>query len=327
MLRLWSSDRHVAESSDLVSAHNQGSIAVTSIKQFPFTPMLGWSMSRYDLFSLCKRKYYYHYYGKYDPEVPLRLIQELKGLTSVPLAIGISVHDMIPVLLNRLEQTTEEIDRAKFFDFAEREIAHLVANTAFHEVYYGEQEQVMVEDLFPKVEVCLENLLNSERYNWLTEKAIESKDEWVIEPPGYGETRMQDLKVYFKVDFLFPIGDDLHILDWKSGQKNPQKHRKQLVGYAAWASYHFEVEPEKVKPTVAYLYPEYEEVAETFNAFDLEHFAIQVKAETSEMYEYCRDVEQNIPVDEDEFPLVDDERICSLCNYRGLCFPDQYSIR
>jgi hypothetical protein len=245
----------------------------------------------------------------------------------MPLAIGIAVHAMIPVLLHRLKRTTEQIDRTKFFDFAGREMAHLVANTIFHEVYYGELEAVTVEDLYPKVQTCLENLLDSDRYRWLVSDAIEMSDDWVIEPPGYGETRMDDLKVYFKVDFLFPVDDRLHILDWKSGKHDPEKHRKQLVGYAAWTSYHFEVEPENVKPTVAYLYPEYEEIEETFNAFDLEHFGIQIRAETNEMYEYCRDVEQNIPVAKEEFPLIDDDRICSLCEYRGLCFPDKYSIR
>ncbi len=125
---------------------------------------------------------------------------------------------------------------------------------------------------------------------------------------------------------LFPIGDQLHILDWKTGKQDPEKHRKQLVGYSAWASYHFEVTAEQVVPTIAYLDPQYEEVEEVFNSFDLEHFGIQVRAETEEMYEYCRDPEQNIPVDKSEFPLIDDPRICSHCEFRGLCFPDRYPI-
>jgi hypothetical protein len=83
---------------------------------------------------------------------------------------------------------------------------------------------------------------------------------------------------------------------------------------------------EKVVPTIAYLDPQYAEVEEVFNAFDLEHFAIQVRAESEEMQEYCRDVEQNIPVEKSEFPLIDDPRICSHCEFRGLCFPDQYPI-
>ena len=299
---------------------------MSPIKRFPFTPILGWSMSRYDMFSICKRKYFYHYYGKYDPEVPMRLIQELKQLSAVPLATGIAVHTVIQVLLNRLMRTSQDIDREQFFDFAFRRTKQRADSESFHEVYYREREAVVVEDLYPKVQSCLENLLESDRYRWLVEEAIATRDRWVIEPPGYGETRMDGLKTYFKVDFLFPIGDQLHILDWKTGKQDLEKHRKQLVGYSAWASYHFEVGVEKVVPTIAYLDPQYAEVEEVFNAFDLEHFAIQVRAETEEMQEYCRDVEQNIPAEKSEFPLIDDPRICSHCEFRGLCFPDQYPI-
>jgi hypothetical protein len=296
------------------------------IKAFPFTPILGWSASRYDLFSICKRKYYYHYYGKYDPQVPVRLIQELKALSSIPLAIGSTVHSVIQALLTRLKRTSQDIDQARFSGFARQAAEEAARKSAFHEVYYREREAVTLDDLYPKVQDCLSNLLASDRYRWLVEDAIRTSPDWVIDPPGYGETRMDGLKVYFKVDFLFPVGDRLHILDWKTGKQDAAKHRKQLVGYSAWASYHYEVDPERVQPAVAYLYPEYREVDETFNASDLEHFAIQVRAETQEMYEYCRDVEQNIPLDKSEFARVDDPRICSFCEFRGLCFPDQYPL-
>ena len=299
---------------------------MSPIKRFPYTPILGWSASRYEVFSVCKRRYFYHYYSKYDPEVPVRLIQTLRDLSSIPLAIGGAVHTVIQVMLNRLRRTNQDIDRSQFFDFAFRRTKQRGETEAFQEVFYQEREAVSVEDLYPKVQACLESLLGSDRYRWLVEEAAQTTEDWVIEPPGYGETRMDGLKAYFKVDFLFPVGDHLHILDWKTGKRDPEKHHKQLVGYSTWASYHFEVPAEKVVPTIAYLHPAYEEVEEVFNAYDLEHFAIQVRAETEEMQEYCRDVEQNIPLDKSEFPLVNDPRICSHCEFRGLCFPDQFPI-
>ena len=48
---------------------------MSPIKRFPFTSILGWSATRYETFSICKRKYYYQYYSKYDREVEVRLIQ------------------------------------------------------------------------------------------------------------------------------------------------------------------------------------------------------------------------------------------------------------
>ncbi len=300
---------------------------MSPIKRFPFTDILGWSATRYETFSLCKRKYFYQYYSKYDPEVPKRLIQELKSLSSIPLEIGSVAHDIIQKLLNRLRLTSQDIDRSMFFDTAFREARHHAGSNSFQEVCYGTREAVTEEDLYPKVQVCLENLLESDRYRWLVEQAINTSGEWIIEPPGYGETRLNGLKAYFKVDFLFPVVDHFHILDWKTGKTDRAKHRKQLLGYSAWASYHFEVGAEKVVPTIAYLHPRYQEVEEAFNALDLDHFGIQVRAETQEMYEYCRDVEKNIPLDKAKFGRVDDPRICSHCEYRGLCFPNEYPIR
>lgn len=297
---------------------------MSEIKRFPFTPILGWSATRYDTFSICRRKYFYQYYSKYDPELPKRRIDRFKGLVSIPLEIGAVVHQVIEVLLNRLKTTAEDVDRPKFYDFAQRQTEHQISSQTFDELVYNQAEDIELGDLFPKIEDCLTNLLSSRRFDWLVTEAITTSDRWVIDPPGYGESRLGDLKVYFKVDFLFPVGEELHIVDWKTGKKDPDKHRKQLLGYSTWTSYHFEVDASMVRPSIAYLQPEYEEVQEQFNAFDLENFAIQIRAETDEMYEYCRDVENNIPLEKSEFPKIDDDRICGVCKFRGLCFPDRY---
>lgn len=298
--------------------------SVTEVKKFAFTPILGWSSSRYDLFLICKRRYFYQYYTKYDQEVPTRKIKQFKELVSIPLETGGIVHKVIEVLLTRLKTTSKDIDRKKFFDFARRTTENHIRTRKFEEVVYGDMAEVEVDDLYPKARESLENLLASDRFNWLVNEAISNSDEWIIDPPGYGETRIGALKVYCKVDFLFPVGNEYHIIDWKTGKPDADKHRKQLIGYSTWASYHFKTDPTKVKPKIVYLHPEYQEVQETFNFFDLENFAIQVRAETEEMYEYCRDIEQNIPLDKAEFPMVDDQRICAYCNFRGICYPNLY---
>jgi len=295
-----------------------------TIRQFPFTPILGWSASRYDLFSICKRRYFFQYYTKYDPENPIRRLNRFKELVSLPLETGSIVHEVIEALLNRLRSTAEAIDRPRFLIYADQAIERSLKGKTFEEVVYKELPQARAEDLQPKVHACLENLLASERFRWLVEDAAPASGEWIIDPPGYGETRLGDLKVYIKVDVLFPLGDLIHILDWKTGKADPAKHRKQLVGYATWASIHFGVDPERVRPTLAYLHPAYSEVHQSFDAADLQAFAVLVRAETAEMYEYCRDIEQNIPLDKDAFPQVDDERICAQCAFRGICFPEKH---
>ena len=83
------------------------------MKKFPFTSILGWSSSRYDVFSTCKRKYYYRYYAKHDTDFALDQISRLKQLTTVPLTVGSIAHDVIETLLKRLQKSDADIDTSR----------------------------------------------------------------------------------------------------------------------------------------------------------------------------------------------------------------------
>ena len=288
------------------------------MKRFVFTPKLGWSVSRYNLFETCKRQYYYNYYAKYDPEYPTKKILALKKMTSIPLEVGNIVHDINKTLLERLKITARDIDKARFYDYAGKTTQAYVQSKTFQEVYYSRMKSVGAEKVFEKVRISLENLLNSDRLTWLTDFAVLKKDEWLIEPPGYGETRIGGMKAYCKVDFLFPVKDRLFIMDWKTGKPDPKKHRRQMVGYAAWATYHFGKDPAQISPIVAYLHPHYKEINITVNSSDIEAFARQIRKETAEMNKFCQNTQKNIPKDKALFTLKK-SNLCNYCNFRVLC--------
>lgn len=289
------------------------------IKRFGFTPILGWSLSRYDKFCSCKRRYYYDYYAKYDRDYPGEQIEKLKKLTSIPLEIGNIVHQVITVLLERLLKSEEVVNVTRFLDFTKRKTEEHYRSKTFMEVYYNEVSDINTAELFNKIQNALKNFLNSERYNWLTTKALFNKTNWIIEPPGYGEARLSGMKIYCKVDFLFPVDDIIFIFDWKTGKRNEEKHKKQLLGYTSWASFHLGKDPVKIFPTIAYLRPSYEEVQMKFNEYDVQDFAGQIKEETEEMYSMCSNTEENIPKDKREFTKTTNIKVCNYCNYRELC--------
>ena len=292
------------------------------VRKFEFTEILGWSHSRYATFTKCKRQYYYQYYRKYDLDNVVKATV-LSKLTSVPLEIGNTSHKLIKTLLSRLRKTADEIDRTRFFDYAERKSKELFRTKIFQEVYYKDKNRVDFEaEIFPFVRAAMENLLNSDRFQWLLEEALVQKDEWLVEPEGYGECRIDNQKAYCKVDFLFPIGDEIHVIDWKTGKVQEGKHGEQLRGYAAWAHFHFEKDWSLIKPTVAYLLPEYKENSVEINEFDIEEFSEKIRRETEAMYEYCELPEQNFPKEKDNFPMTDNTKLCKYCNYRELCGRD-----
>lgn len=289
------------------------------IKRFDYTPILGWSASRYDIFSECKREYFYEYYAKYDPMLPRQKIDHLKNLTSVPLETGNVVHDVIKAALQRLQKSEADIDLERFREFIRRETEKQCRTKTFFEVYYQEAESIGSQDILPKIEKCVEVFLSSPRYDWIRTIAIATKDRWLIEPPGYGETRIDGLKVYCKVDFLFPAENRIVIIDWKTGKPDDDKHSKQLMGYKAWAASQVGCFADDVTSIVAYLQPDYREVEISSTDADLTTFRERIDKETREMYAFCRDIAENTPLDKEFFPLAENTRVCRLCSYRELC--------
>lgn len=289
-----------------------------NLRGFEYTAILGWSVSRYDKFNSCKRQYFYDYYAKYDNEYPRHKINKLKELTSIPLEKGNIVHDVIGVFLARLLKSEDNIDTSRFLDFAKRKTEEQCRIKKFIEVYYKELPVIDETAILNGVNESLNNFLTSPRYDWLIKEAVLDKRNWLVDPPGYGEARLNEMKVYCKVDFLFPLKNSLYIIDWKTGKKD-EKHKKQLLGYVSWASYHFGKHPTDIIPIIAYLQPAYEELQMGFNEYDIEEFARQVRKETDEMQSLCANIGENIPKPKEEFVKTSNEIICKFCNYRELC--------
>jgi hypothetical protein len=294
-------------------------VGLNAIKRFSYTDILGWSVSRYDKFLMCKRAYYYDYYSRFDTEFPKSKIQSLKQMTSLALEAGNIVHDVIKTLLERLLRTEQPINIEKFIEFARKKTEEACSLKIFTEAYYKEVPSMPYKQVFAGVEKSLKNFISSERYQWILKKAISNKSGWVIEPPGFGETRINGLKAYCKVDFLFPVDGTTIILDWKTGKQDERKHRKQLIGYSTWASYHFGVPSDKIDSIVVYLSPEYKELRFAVSEADMQEFISQVDKETKEMYAYCTTIEQNIPKPKEQFEMTSRTYLCGYCNYRELC--------
>lgn len=289
-----------------------------AIKKFPYTDILGWSVSRYDRFSNCKRQYFYDYYAKYDKEIPLDKIQTLKTLTSKALETGNIVHDIIRDMLRRFQKSSKPVNKDKFFKYAFDMTEKYCNSKTFFESYYG-GEVISVQEIYQKVKTILENFIFSSRFAWIEENAVPESAQWIIEPDGFGETRINDMKAFCKVDFLFPVKDKIYIMDWKTGKADDVKHSKQLTGYSLWANYHFGKKAEDIVPVVVYLYPQYNEKSIKISGGAISAFAQAVEDETKEMYGFLSNIEKNIPKEKIEFPVTEKTFFCKYCSYREIC--------
>lgn len=292
-------------------------------ESYPFTPILGWSISRYELFDTCKRQYFYSYYANFVKDVPIYKIKQLKALTSVPLEIGNVIHDVMEAFLRRLQKSDKDIDEKRFYDYAKQKTDEYFSQKTFSELYYHQFEQIDYDTVHSKISRCLTNFINGPIYNWLFMKAINNKENWMIEPEGYGETRLNGLKAYCKMDFLFPVDGHIYIMDWKTGKKDQFKHSNQLIGYAAAASNNFNIPWNIIFPKIVYLHPDFDELEIVLKKNDLEEFYKKVGQQTLLMYSYCSDKDKNIPLPIDKFPKTPSEHICKYCNFQELCFPER----
>ena len=288
-----------------------------ALVSYPFSPILGWSASRYEAFSFCKRHYFYQYYSKFDTEIPAAKIQALKLLTSRALAVGSLSHLGIESLLKRLERSTAPIDADRFSNhIAQLTETYLQTNT-FEEDYYKSVQPPTQEDLIRAVMEYLTVFLQSERYSWICALPESDRKAWMIEPGGYGETRINNLKAYCKVDFLLQNEGRTYIFDWKTGKEDSEKHSRQMLGYALFAHTNLGVSFDRIELVLHYLSGFETRVA--LNKGDLPEFERKVQAETQEMYAYCENVESNLPLPKEQFPMTESQKVCSYCKFRALC--------
>lgn len=289
------------------------------LPSYPYSPQLGWSPTRSETFRGCRRRYFYQYYWKFERELPLNRIMALRQLSSAPMIIGQAAHAVLAAVLKRLLTTRDPIDQQRFQGYVGKAIKReLQGCNGLMEVYYGERESVAAAELQPVVLACMETFLASDRYRWLQEQLAEDPP-FLIEPPGYGEARLQELKIYAKVDALLQTPTETVILDWKTGRQDPVKHLRQLVGYAAWAEHTLSVEAGRIRCIAAYLQPAYSEVEAHPSKGELDALATEVGAEIAQMKLLCADPERNIPLEKEAFPLTDNLGFCRHCAFRELC--------
>lgn len=284
----------------------------------PFTPQLGWSSTRSETFRSCRRRYFFQYYARYDSDLPLARIQRLKSLSSIPMLVGEAVHEVVASLLRRLLRSSAAIDRERFVRHVRQTLEAALAGTELMEVHYGQRSVPEAADLLQTAMDCLEQLLASERFLWLVE-VLQGDPRYLIEPPGYGEARLQGMKIYAKVDCLIEVGDEVVILDWKTGRQDQAKHLRQLLGYAAWAEDHLKVDAQRIRCLAVYLQNAYEEVEKLPTRADLQGLAAEVAAEVQQMQALLRDPERNIPLEKQSFPLTETLGYCCHCQFRELC--------
>jgi CRISPR/Cas system-associated exonuclease Cas4 (RecB family) len=122
------------------------------------------------------------------------------------------------------------------------------------------------------------------------------------------------------MDFILIKDEKIHIIDWKTGKKDENKHRKQLLAYALAAKgLNPVLKSEDLFPKAVYLNEIYDELSLEADDKRLADFAKTIELETEEMQKYCSDIAENIPLSIENFSKTSNENICRICEFKELC--------
>jgi CRISPR/Cas system-associated exonuclease Cas4 (RecB family) len=122
-------------------------------------------------------------------------------------------------------------------------------------------------------------------------------------------------------DLIFREGGETTIVDWKTGQED-EGDRLQMGAAGLWAAQRFGTPADGLKAMVVYLSEGREK------EFPIESGLIAkvertVRGEMEAMAAYLEDKENNIPCGREEFPKIENRRLCGWCEFQEICLKEE----
>jgi hypothetical protein len=170
------------------------------------------------------------------------------------------------------------------------------------------------KEIADNVEVCLRNFYASDIYDGLKSHP---KDQW-LEVEEFSSFQLDNMRIHLVIDCAIREGEDVYIYDWKTGKSLSEDLSVQLCCYALYAMEEWHITPELVKVI------EYNLAFDKSNWFSVTQGQVEdmegyIKGSIKDMQSLLFDVENHIPMEEERFSKVEDERISLRCNFRKVC--------
>ena len=291
-----------------------------------------WSKTRDEIFRTCPRQYWFAYYGYWNgwlEEAPerTRQIYILKNLKNRQTWTGEKVHNSIHRSISNIRRGIKVLPvddiisitlnqmRSEFRSSRSKTYWKKPKTCALFEHEYGiEVTDQQWKEMAQNVETCLKNFYASDIYSRLKSHG---KEGW-LEVEEFSSFNLDSTKINVVIDCAVKEGDSIIIYDWKTGKALSEDLSVQLGCYAFYAMEKWHLPPGSL--TVV----EYNLFFNKANSFSVTKGEIEgikgyIQGSVKDMKSLLKDRENNIPLPEDQFAKVEDERAISRCNFKKVC--------
>jgi hypothetical protein len=204
---------------------------------------------------------------------------------------------------------------------------------------FGLIEHYRGEDISGKdLLVCIQKVTDNfdafltSKYRKLITDAIKTNRKFEIDRQDFDNTNgifkiIPGITVFVKPDVFFEMTKNKYcFLDWKTGNPNNSEDEisLQLKTYAL----DFTIFPELVHIEAYNIYlPSLKEQGGLLNNQHIKEAISTISADVRRMQQYLVDIENNIPLPEENFRMTQSENKCRVCTYRELCYPEEQRIK
>jgi hypothetical protein len=299
-----------------------------------FKNEFSWSKTRDEVFKICPRQYWFAYYGYWsgwleDAPARTRQIYILKNLKTRYVWAGEKVHECIQRSLNNIrrgikvlpvdEIVSITLDQMRA-EFRSSKSKNYWKNPKSCALFEHEYEIELTDDAWKEVannvETCLRNFYASDIYDGLKSH---SQKGW-LEVEEFSSFLLDDIKINLAIDCAIKEGEDIYIYDWKTGKSLSEDLSIQLGCYALYATGKWHVSPDLLRVI------EYNLSFNKSNWFSVTQVEVEgikgyIRGSIKDMQSLLSDGVNNIPMEENRFSKVEDERVSMRCNFRKVCKP------
>jgi CRISPR/Cas system-associated exonuclease Cas4 (RecB family) len=303
-------------------------------------PEVSWSKSRDAVLADCPRRYYYHYYGHLGGTQPeatprAREILLLRHLRTRHMWAGEIVHEAIekilrdlragiapPPLGDLLREVRSQM-RADFRASRERRFRRETrpASLALFEHDYG--RRVSDEEwqaIAGRVDQCLTRFYGSE--TWASIQQMDPARHW-LELEDLKRFDLDGTAVQVKLDFAHADGDEVRVIDWKTG-RGRGANRLQLGCYVLYVASSRGLAVERVRGIEVNL-GDGRIREHRFDESDLDAVRERIRRSIAWMRRLLRDPVENVALEQD-FPVNPGPWRCRNCNFLRVC-PEGEGVR